>query len=70
MMKFYGMYFIKRNGKNMNKNTIIIHSTIGDSIFKGFETICQAINELNKIGIDIEWRVAGVSRNMFVRQSC
>ncbi len=40
---------------------IIIHTTTGEAIFKGFETVCQALNELNKINIDIEWRVAGLS---------
>jgi glycosyltransferase involved in cell wall biosynthesis len=37
-----------------------IHSTLGNSYFKGFETICQSLNELHKIGIKIEWRIAGV----------
>lgn len=45
------------------RKKIIVHTTTGESIFKGFETICQAINELNHIGIDIEWRVAGLSKN-------
>jgi glycosyltransferase involved in cell wall biosynthesis len=47
-------------GKN-ERHKIIIHSTIGESIFKGFETICQALNELNKIGNEAEWRVAGIT---------
>lgn len=39
---------------------IIIHTTNGNSPFKGFETVCQAIKLLNDAGIDFEWRVAGV----------
>jgi glycosyltransferase involved in cell wall biosynthesis len=45
---------------------IIIHTTTGEAIFKGFETVCQALNELNRIGIDIEWRVAGISKNCWL----
>jgi glycosyltransferase involved in cell wall biosynthesis len=56
------LFYHKKWGKHNNKKNII-HSTIGEVIFKGFETICQSLNELNKIGIDIEWHVAGVSKN-------
>lgn len=45
---------------------LIIHTTTGESIFKGFETICMSLNELNKIGIDVEWRVAGFSSGSLV----
>lgn len=48
--------------KKPDNKKIIVHTTSGESIFKGFETVCQALNELNKIGINIEWRVAGVSK--------
>jgi len=39
---------------------IIIHTTNGNSPFKGFETVCQVINLLNDAGVDFEWRVAGI----------
>lgn len=39
---------------------LIIHSTSGNSYFKGFETICQSLNELNKLGISVTWQVAGI----------
>lgn len=56
--RFYGTRWVKNDNKR-----IIVHTTTGESIFKGFETVCQALNELNKIGIDIEWRIAGISKN-------
>jgi glycosyltransferase involved in cell wall biosynthesis len=42
---------------------LAIHSTLGDAPFKGLETICQAIYELKKINISVEWRIAGLSYN-------
>ncbi len=46
------------------KDKLIIHTTNGNSYYKGFETICQTLNLLNSLdnhGLDLEWRVAGVS---------
>jgi glycosyltransferase involved in cell wall biosynthesis len=42
---------------------IIIHTTNANCYYKGLETLCQALYELNKIGIKVDWRVAGVSAN-------
>ena len=42
---------------------LIIHSTIGESYYKGFDTICQTLSALQQIGIKLEWRVAGISRH-------
>jgi len=42
------------------KEQIIIHTISGNVYFKGFETLCQAICELNKLGIKVDWRVAGI----------
>ena len=41
----------------------IIHTTTGGLLFKGFETTCMALQLLNKIGIDVEWRVAGLDES-------
>ena len=46
-----------------NGDTIIIHTTNGNSIFKGFETICEALYELNQLGISVKWQVAGIKPN-------
>lgn len=45
------------------KEKLVIHTTNGNNYYKGFETLCHALNLLNNIGLDVEWRVAGVSEN-------
>lgn len=53
---------------NRNDGKVIVHSTTGALLFKGLETICAAVNSLNKAGVNVEWRVAGVDVNSdFVR---
>lgn len=47
--------------KEVPKDKLIIHTTNGNTYFKGFETMCYALTLLNQIGLDVEWRVAGVS---------
>lgn len=42
---------------------IIIHTTTGGLLFKGLETLCEAAYELERIGFNFEWRVAGVAEN-------
>lgn len=37
-----------------------IYSTNGNSIYKGFETICKTLYLLQQYGINVEWRVAGI----------
>jgi glycosyltransferase involved in cell wall biosynthesis len=46
-----------------SRNKIIIHTTNSENYYKGFETLCYSLHLLNSLGIDIEWRVAGVSKN-------
>jgi glycosyltransferase involved in cell wall biosynthesis len=53
--------FYKVQWEKRMHNTVVIHSTLGDAPFKGLETICQTINELKKINIPIEWRIAGLT---------
>jgi glycosyltransferase involved in cell wall biosynthesis len=49
---------------SQNKHSkIIIHTTNGNYFYKGFETLCQSLNEINKLGLECEWRVAGVKAN-------
>ncbi|MBN1182828.1 MAG: glycosyltransferase family 4 protein [Bacteroidales bacterium] len=54
---FYQKFWVSHS-----RDKVIIHTTAGESILKGFETICQALNELNKIGFVVEWRVAGIEK--------
>lgn len=57
--------FYNRQWKEIegNEGKIILHTTTGGLLFKGFETICMALQQLNRIGIDVEWRVAGLGEN-------
>lgn len=48
---------------NFSDNKINIHTTNSNDFYKGFESICMALNELNKIGISCEWRVAGIAHD-------
>lgn len=45
------------------ENKIIIHTTNGNAYYKGFETLCHALTLLNRIGYNVEWRVAGVAQD-------
>lgn len=49
--------------KPKSRDKIIIHTTNGNSPFKGFETLCYALHLLNELGVGIEWRVAGISES-------
>lgn len=42
------------------RHKIVIHTTNGNNMYKGFETLCLSLNELNRLGLDCEWRVAGI----------
>ena len=39
----------------------IIFSITGNNFYKGFETICYALKLLKDAGLNVEWRVAGIS---------
>ncbi len=41
-------------------DAVRIHTTCGDGFFKGFETVCQAVHLLNRLGVKFEWQVAGI----------
>lgn len=48
------------SSKHHPDDQIIIHTTSGNSPYKGFESICSSLTLLIKLGYNIEWRVAGV----------
>lgn len=53
--------FYKRIWKYQTREKLLVHSTIRNSPYKGFETICEALFELNCLPfIQIEWQVAGI----------
>jgi glycosyltransferase involved in cell wall biosynthesis len=45
------------------KERIIIHTTTSNSFCKGLETLCQALFELNKLGIKVDWCITGIKEN-------
>lgn len=47
---------------------LILFSTNGNNYYKGFETICQTLNLLNNLGLEVEWRVAGVSNQSLINK--
>lgn len=51
-----------------NKKKLIVHTTSGNTFYKGFETVCQTLYLLNQIGINIEWRVAGIARDDLINK--
>jgi len=56
--------FYETEWKPTNRTKLIIHSTINNTPYKGFETICEALNELKGIAdINAEWQIAGIDRD-------
>lgn len=41
--------------------SLLIHSTISDSFFKGLETVCMALQLLNELGYKTIWNIAGIA---------
>lgn len=40
-----------------------IHTTTSNNSYKGFETICEALYELNRQNLKVEWTIAGINSN-------
>jgi glycosyltransferase involved in cell wall biosynthesis len=59
-------FYYARWTPSQPREKIIIHTTSGNCYYKGLETLCQSIYELNKLRIKVEWRVAGVKANDLV----
>jgi len=53
---------------NHNPDKLILFTTNGNNYYKGFETLCHALNLLNNLGINVEWRVAGVSSDSLINK--
>jgi len=60
--------FYQNKWERHDSKKLIVHTTQGASVLKGIETLCHALNELLKIGIDVEWRVAGVSADAMINK--
>lgn len=55
-------FFFKQWRPHNNVKTII-HTTNGNTFYKGFETLCYALSLLTSINFNVLWRVAGVSKD-------
>lgn len=60
--------FYSAHWKNsyMGNDKIIIHTTTGDAFYKGFETICETLQLLLGLGLNVEWRIAGLSNQSLI----
>jgi len=56
-------YSNKNKWKFKDRDKKVIFTTSGAVYYKGLETICQALFELQLIGFSIEWRIAGINVN-------
>lgn len=55
--------FSESEWKHTNKTKLVIHSTLNNTPYKGFETICEVLNLLEDIpDINAEWQIAGINR--------
>lgn len=52
--------FYEHCWKPNRKKKVVLHTTNSNNFYKGFETLCQCLHELNKLQVDVEWRVAGI----------
>lgn len=53
---------------NFSTGKLILFSTNGNIFYKGFETLCHTLNLLNNLGLEVEWRVAGVSNSSLINR--
>lgn len=55
--------FYNNEWRQQKRDKLVIHTTNGNSPYKGFETLCHALSLLNELHIDVEWRVAGIKES-------
>lgn len=46
---------------------LVVFTTNGDNYYKGIETVFYAITLLQNIGVDIEWRIAGINERSLIK---
>lgn len=63
-------YSSKWDNPYQNKGKFIIFTTNGDNYYKGIETVFHSITLLKEIGIEIEWRIAGVRDSSLIVSIC
>lgn len=55
---------------NYENGKLIIFTTNGDNYYKGIETIFYCLTHLQNIGVDLEWRIAGVNDKSLIISIC
>lgn len=58
-----GFYSNAGRWKPHNREKKIILTVTGPLFYKGLETLCHALFELQNTGVDVEWKIAGVNSN-------
>jgi len=59
-------FYITRWTPHNRIDQIVVHTTNRDNYYKGFETICQTLYELNKLKINVKWQVAGIKSDSLI----
>ncbi len=62
------VFYTKKWQLGTPNKKLVIHTTNGNNYYKGFETLCHALHLLNQVGMDVEWRVAGVSEDSAINR--
>lgn len=55
--------FYHNKWKNPENKDFVIFTTNGNNVYKGFETICESLFLLNKLGKKVKWKIAGINEN-------
>jgi len=53
---------------NYEEGKIIIFTTNSNNYYKGFETVCYTVSLLNNLGLEVEWRVAGIFEDSLITE--
>ncbi len=53
-----------------NEGKLVVFTTNGDNYYKGIETVFHCITLLQQIGVDVEWRIAGIKDNSLIVSIC
>lgn len=63
-------FYNERWDNPYSKGKCILFTTAGENYYKGLETIFYSLYLLQNLEIDVEWRIAGVSRNSNIMSIC
>ncbi len=59
--------FYSKHWNNIYKNgKLVLFTTNSDNYYKGIETVFYAVHLLNLLGIDFEWRIAGIDNKSLI----